>query len=72
MKSRHNALKPVPEITEKAGDRPVRAKPKPNPTALERSPALKGFLIALVVLAVGAVCIQNALHPLAMVALAPI
>jgi len=72
MKSRHNALKPVPEISEKAGDRPVRAKPNPNLTARERSPALKGFLIALVVLAVGAACIQNALHPLALVALAPV
>jgi protein-glutamine gamma-glutamyltransferase len=44
----------------------------PGSFAAERSPVLKFFLLLLVALSVGAVCIENGLHPLALLALIPV
>ena len=43
-----------------------------GPVSAERSRVLRLFLTALVVLSVAAVCIENGLHPLALIALLPI
>ncbi len=70
MKHLKKYFKPVRKDSNNTG--PYGAPNIPSSFAAERSSVLKFFLLLLVALSVGAVCIENGLHPIALLALIPV
>ena len=70
MKHLKKYFKPVRKDSNNTG--PYGAPNFPSSFAAERSSVLKFFLLLLVALSVGAVCIENGLHPIALLVLIPV